>query len=197
MCTVSSTCPNRTCQRIPSSLKVCSNIPPNHTQLPHFLCSRYSSPGYSQEALRNSRPSQRRARVHRHPRAHPPKHRREHEQPSQMVEHFHLGRCRWRVRLSGLVAETILRGEAGRVKVGFQTKCTELSMGGAKGIYVTIRKSECIFKIYVKPRLYNCESLSYSHLEAFDVSCLRLARGRCHIECVSSLHNLVCSRSWP
>lgn len=65
----------------------------------------------SQETLRASRSSQRRAVLHRRARAHPPQHRREYQQPRQVVECFYLGCGYWGVCFPGLVAEEVLRGQ--------------------------------------------------------------------------------------
>lgn len=70
----------------------------------------------SQEALGPSRPGQGRAVLYCRTRTHPPQHRREHKQPCQVVERFY-SRCRyWRVLVSGLVAEKVLRSQESGIK---------------------------------------------------------------------------------
>lgn len=95
------------CYKTPSILPCCGK---------NYKLTNTPAPECSQEALRAPRPGQGRAVVHRRPRAHPPQHRREHQQPRQVVEHLHPWRRRRRVRLPGLVAAEVLRGQEGCVE---------------------------------------------------------------------------------
>jgi len=90
-----------------------NNIHPKHHKMaPNAKKNRANiAPPFAQSSQTTHRapqPSQRRAVLHRHPRAHAPQHGREHQRPRQVVEYFPAGGFDRGGRLPGVVVEAVL-----------------------------------------------------------------------------------------